>query len=380
MRTITVGPGVVRPTSAFAPVCLILIAFALLVLSACTVPRSAALPSEILRGTQSAESEFQVVPVTRATLVEIARWPRGAGSVRRNWVGTGLQPNTRPIRAGDALNISIWDSQADSLLTSSDQRVVDLQNVVVAPSGRIFVPYVGDFSIAGMSAEQARGELQQRMTPIVPDAQVQLAVSPGPANAVDMVAGVARPGRYPLTETSPTLLGVLAEAGGISPDLRNPLIRLQRAGRAYAVPAQELFANPALDTILRGGDRIVVEPDRRTFIALGATGRQQVVPFEREEISALDALSSIGGLSTQRADIRGVMVLREYPASAIRVEGGGPRKPGVIFSFDLASADGLFAARNFRIEPGDVVLATEASLPMVTTAFALFRSARTLGD
>lgn len=348
--------------------------------ASCTVPRTAALPSEILRETRQQESDFQVIPVTRAAMAEIAAWPRTAGAVRHDWIGAGLQPATRPIRAGDTLTISIWDSQPDSLLTAKNERVVDLQNVVVAPSGRIFVPYVGEFTIAGMDAEAARRELQQRMGPIVPDAQVQLSVRPGPANMVDVVAGVARPGRYPLTETSPTLMGVLAEAGGIPPDLRNPLVRLQRAGRSYAIPAQELFANPAHDTVLRGGDRVVVEPDRRHFIALGATGRQDVVAFEREEITALDALSSIGGLAERRADIRGVMILREYPLSALRPAGGGPAKPWVIFVFDLATADGLFAARNFRIEPGDVVLATEASLPMITSAIALFRSVRALDN
>jgi polysaccharide biosynthesis/export protein len=205
-------------------------------------------------------------------------------------------------------------------------------------------------------------------------------VVPGPANAVDVVAGVARPGRYPLTETSPTVMGVLAEAGGISPLLRNPLVRLQRGGQSFAIPAQDLYANPAHDTVMRGGDRVVVEPDRRHFVALGATGRQEVVEFEREVVTALDALSSTGGLSERRADIRGVMILREYPVSALRPAGQGPGKPWVIFTFDLANADGLFAARNFRIESGDVVLATEASLPMVTTAFALFRSVRTIGN
>ncbi len=356
----------------------VLLALAMVLTAACTVPRGAALPSEILRETQDPESDVQVVAVTRASLAEIARWPRAAGAVRRDWLGSGLQTNTLPIRAGDTLSISIWDSQRDSLLTAEQERVVNLQNVSVASSGRIFVPYIGEFPVAGMSSEQARREIQQLMTPIVPDAQVQLSVTPGPANTVDVVSGVARPGRYPIAEASPTLLGTLAEAGGISTELRNPLIRLQRAGRSYAIPASEVFANPANDTIVRGGDRIVVEPDQRHFIALGATGQQRVVPFEREEITALDALSSTGGLIDRRADIRGVMVLREYPPSAIRPDGSGPAKPWVIFSLDLSRADGLFAARNFRIDPGDVVLATEASLPILTTAIALFRSVQIL--
>ena len=366
------------PRRSFAGIALV--AMTLLLLGACTVPRSAALPSEILRETRSESSDFQVVAVTRATLAEVRNWPRAAGATRRNWLATGLRPNTRPIRSGDLLTISIWDSQRDSLLTAETERVVDLQNVAVAPSGRIFVPYVGEFAVAGMSSERARAELQQLMTAIVPDAQVQLAVTPGPANTVDVVSGVAQPGRYPLSESSPTLMAILAEAGGISTELRNPLVRLQRAGRSYTIPARELFAEPAHDTIVRGGDRIVVEPDQRHFIALGATGRQDVVNFEREEITALDALSSIGGLSDSRADVRGVMVFREYAASDVRPDSVAPAKQWVIFTFDLSTADGLFAARNFRIDPGDVVLATEASLPMVTTAFALFRSVRTVGD
>ncbi|MCC5968956.1 MAG: polysaccharide export protein [Pararhodobacter sp.] len=345
-------------------------------LAACALPRGAAMQSEVLRGTQGEDSDYQVVEVSRAALSEINSWPRPAGAVRYSWVGTGASATTRLIRAGDQISLAIWDSQDTSLLTTFEQRFADMRDISVSTSGRIFVPYVGEITVSGMTAETARRDIQERMEAIVPDAQVQLTVTPGSGNTIDVVTGVASPGRVPLTEISPTILTVLAEAGGISPGLRNPLVRLQRAGVSYEIPAHRLFSEPAQDIQLRGGDRILVEQDSRNFVALGASGRQEVVYFEREEINALDALSTIGGLSSARADLRGVMVLREYAQSDVRAEGAYPRKPWVIFTFDLTNADGLFAAQRFLIQPNDVVLATESPVPAMQQVLSLFRIVR----
>lgn len=343
-------------------------------LAACSLPRTAAMQTEILRGTQNEGSDYQVVEVTRAALPEISAWPRPAGAVRYSWVTTGASASQRLIRAGDLISLVIWDSQEASLLSTPEQRFAPMQNISVSTSGRIFVPYVGEITVSGMTADAARRDIQQRMEMIVPDAQVQMSVTAGSGNTIDVVTGVAAPGRIPLTEISPTILTVLAEAGGINPALRNPLVRLQRAGVSYAIPAHRLFSEPAQDIQLRGGDRILVEPDQRNFIALGAAGRQEVVYFEREEISALDALSTLGGLSSARADLRGLMVLREYAAGDVRAEGPYPNKPWVIFTFDMTNADGLFAAQRFLIQPGDVVLAAESPMAAITQILGLIRN------
>jgi polysaccharide biosynthesis/export protein len=358
-----------------APISVLLFA---LVLSGCALPRSAATPTEVLRGTEAADSQIQVVPVTRDGLAEIGQWPAPPGAVRHNWPGAGAQPVARTIRAGDTVALAVWDSQRDSLISTDGQRVVPIQNLVVSSAGRIFVPYVGEVRVSGLTADAARREIEAQMRSVVPDGQVQLTVAPGSGNTIDVVTGVVRPGRFAVPETSSTILSVLAEAGGIAPSLRNPLVRLNRAGQGYAIPARLLFAEPARDLVLRGGDRVLVEEDQRNFVALGASGRQQVVYFEREQITALDALSTIGGLNPTRSNLQGVMVLREYPAVSVRAAGAFPRQPRVIFTFDLTSADGLFAASNFHIAPGDVVLATESGLPAFVQMLALFRTVRTL--
>jgi len=339
----------------------------------CSMPRGAALQSEVLRGTDAADSNVQVVEVSRDTLPDILDWPIARPELRHRWVSTGAAPTARIIRAGDRISIDVWDSQSDSLLTSGEQRSVSMDSIPVSSSGRVFIPYVGEVRISGLSAEQARREIQRLMEPIVPDGQIQLSVTPGARNTIDVVTGVARPGRFELPEISPTILSVLAESGGISSNLRNPLVRLNRAQQAYAIPATELFSDPANDIQLRGGDRVLVEEDQRSFIALGAAGSEQVVYFAREEITTLDALSTIGGLSDARADLQGVLILREYPASAVRETGAAPRKPQVVFTFDLTSADGLFAAGRFLVQPDDVVLATESPVPLLTQGASLIR-------
>ena len=81
-------------------------------------------------------------------------------------------------------------------------------------------------------------------------------------------------------------------------------------------------------------------------------------------------------------------VLREYPASAVRPDGiGGPSQRRVVFSINLTTTDGLFSAQNFRIQPDDVVLATESAvndtrtiLGLVGTMFGIVNTANDIGN
>ena len=214
--------------------------------------------------------------------------------------------------------------------------------------------------------------IDPRLEPIAPSAQVQLAVQEGDQNMIELISGVARPGRYPVAARSVTLLSMLAEGGGIPDGMRNPVIRLQRDGTSYAVLASDAYRNASRDILLRGGDRIMVESDPRSFVVLGAAGAEKTVDFEAQSHTLLQALSLSSGLSETRANLRAVLVLRRYPASALRQDGTGPAKPSVVFAFDLSSGVGLFAADAFDIHPDDVVLVTESPLPATGSILGLF--------
>ncbi len=344
-------------------------------LTACSLPRGAALSSEIIKEKGSDEPTFSVVNVSRSNIAQLAGWPVTGWSGRYNWLRSGRGPNSPVIRAGDSLNLVIWDSQENSLLAPDTAKLVNMENLVVSSVGTIFIPYLNKVSVVGKTPAQARNLIQESIVTIAATAQVQLSVIPGKQNSVDLVTGVATPGTYPLPDRNYSVLSLLAAGGGISPTLRNPLVRLIRNGKTYETPAAALFSDASKNITLRGNDKFLIQEDKRYFTALGATGTEDLIYFDKENITTIEALSMIGGLSDSRANLKGVLVLREYPTRALRTDGKGPEMQQVIFVFDLTSADGLFASRSFQINPNDTVLATEAAVIKATTILGIIGTA-----
>ena len=170
------------------------------------------------------------------------------------------------------------------------------------------------------------------------------------------------PGAYPLPDRNFTVLSLLAAGGGISPNLNNPQIRLVRGGAIYGTSVNRLLDSPNLDTLLRGGDQVFVEEDQRYFLSFGAAGKEDLHIFSKDAMSAMDAVSIMGGIADGKADPQGLLILREYNPSALRTGVRGPRQTRVVFTVDLTSADGLFSARQFQINPDDLVMVTESPI------------------
>ncbi|MDN5788874.1 polysaccharide biosynthesis/export family protein [Pseudorhodobacter sp.] len=357
----------------FKPVCAIAILG--LALSGCSLPRGAAVSNEILREKNAEEPTYEVVFVSRSNMEQVRSWPATGWSGGYSWPSDKGGPNGSVIRAGDTIKLVIWDSQENSLLTAQAQKTVALPEMQVSPTGTVFVPYLGNVVINGLTPERAREQIQTEMAQIAPSAQVQLAMSAGARNSVDLVSGIGKPGNYPLADRSASILSLIAESGGISAALKHPLVRLMRGSKTYEIRAERLLSDANRNITLRGGDKIVVREDDRYFTSLGATGKESLIQFEKEDITALEAVSLVGGILDTRANPEGLLVLREYPQKAVRADGiRGPKQKDVVFSFDLTTADGLFAARNFEINPKDTVLATESPAVALTTVFGLLRS------
>ena len=352
---------------------------ATLTLAACSLPRGAALQSEVLKEQNADIPTFQVVQVTRANMPAIASWPATGWHGHFHWPNTSSGANASIIRTGDRINVTIWDSQENSLLTNPGQRFTEIKGVEVDGNGSIFLPYVNKVGVRGLTPSGARARIQARLESIVPSAQVQVSLEQGRDHSVDVVGGVANPGAYPMPSRNYKILNVLADAGGISTTLNNPRVRLLRGSQTYEISADALYANGSRNALLHPRDTVIVEPDERSFTALGATGEEDLIYFPKDQLTALEALSLMGGLSDTRADPKGVLVLREYSASQIAPGSGGPNMQQVVFTFDLTSADGLFAARKFQIYEGDTVLATESPVTKARTIFGLIGSVIGLG-
>lgn len=331
------------------------------VVASCGLPRSGPTKREIFAGSVEKQGNAFVVTVTEAVSRATARQPSfGFSSAFQN---AGLV-GSDTIAAGDTLAITVFENvNEDPLLGNTGQRITPLTEVQVDGQGYIFIPYAGRIRAAGQTPDGLRQAITRQLEDQTPDPQVQVQRVAGDGASVSIAGQAAGPGVYPIEAPTRTLAAMLAKSGGVLIDPDVAIVRVTRGGQSGKVWLKDLYENPRLDIALRPGDKIVIEEDSRTFIALGATGTQSLVPFESETLSALEAIASVGGLSTNSADPTGVFVLRDESADIANAVLGSTDLTGdqrMVYVLDLTDPTGLFEARDFPIRDGDTLYVTEA--------------------
>jgi len=99
-------------------------------------------------------------------------------------------------------------------------------------------------------------------------------------------------------------------------------------------------------------------------VVLGATGRNDELPFEAQGLTLAQALARAGGLNDARADARGVFVFRledphVLPPDSVDRVGNKGRVP-VVYVLDLSDPASLFVAQGFPIKHRDVLYVSNA--------------------
>lgn len=337
---------------------------ALSVLAACGLPRSGPSKDEIFEGSVQRSGDAFVVlindRVTRATAITPA-----LGFTDDFLNADAIGSDT--IRPGDTLDLTIWENVDNGLLASEGQNATVLEQVQVDGAGFIFVPYAGRIRAAGNTPDAIRRVISGKLDEQTPDPQVQVRRVAGDGATVSVVGSVGGQGIYPVERPTRQLSSMLAQAGGITISPEIAQIRVIRGNETGTIWFQDLYDNPEFDIAVRGGDRILVEEDTRSFTAMGATGAQSRVPFDSQTISAIEALASVGGLNSNLADPTGIFILRNEPEEVAQVVMGRSDLVGtqrVAYVLDLTQPNGIFQARDFAIRDNDTVYVTEA--PFVT--------------
>ncbi len=273
-----------------------------------------------------------------------------------------LGPDT--IAPGDKLSLTVYENvKDDPLLGGPGQRVALISDLEVDGEGNIFVPYAGKVTAAGKSPDALRLDLTEKLAGQTPDPQVLVQRLAGDGATVTISGFAGAQGVVPIERPTRSLLSMLANSGGVSIDPETAIIRLTRGTEQGAVWLLDLYSNPELDIALRPGDKITVEKDSRKFTALGATGSQSVVDFKSQNLSAIEALANVGGLSVASADPKGVFVFRNETAEIAnavleRTDLQGDQR--LVYVLDLSKPTGIFEARDFLIRDGDTIYVTEA--------------------
>jgi len=277
---------------------------------------------------------------------------------------TSVQPLASDvIFPGDTLGLTVWENVDSGLLGNAGANQTVLQEMQVDGDGFIFVPYAGRVRAAGHTPEALRRIITRKLDEQTPDPQVEVRRLAGDGSAVSLTGAISGQGVYPIERPTRRLSGMIAAAGGLAIKPEVALVTVIRERTRGQVWFEDLQSKPEADIALRGGDRIVVEEDPRAYTVLGAAGSQARVPFESENLNAIEALARVGGLSGGASNPRGVFVLRDEPERVARrvlqlSDVQGPQR--VIYVLNLVEPNGLFLARDFDIRDGDTIYITEA--------------------
>ncbi|TMV08050.1 polysaccharide export protein [Ruegeria sediminis] len=349
--------------------------FALLVacglVAACQLPKSGPSKNQILAGSvQDGGNAFVVAVDDRVARAAAAVPELGFNSSFRS--AASLTADT--VRPGDVLGLTIWENVDDGLLAGETGNQTALEEVQVDSDGYIFVPYAGRVRASGNTPEQLRELITSKLQEQTPDPQVQVRRIAGDGSTVSLTGAIGAPGVYPIERPTRTLSNMLAKAGGVAVAPEIAQVTVIRGDQRGTVWYEDVFKNPNLDIALRGGDRILVEKDKRSYTALGATGSQARVAFDSQDLSALEALAQVGGLLSLSSDPTGVFILRDETQDIARQVLGRADLQGeqrMVYVLNLTGPNGLFVARDFVIRDDDTIYVTEAPYAQWTKTISL---------
>ncbi len=245
--------GMMRPVAL-----LTLLAF----VAACGLPNAGPNKRQIYSGSVQQEGDAFVVEVndrvTRATAFVPAL---GFSDSFRS----AAQVGSDTIRPGDVLGLTIWENVDDGLLAGEAQNATFLESVQVDGDGFVFVPYAGRIKAAGNSPDAIRRIITERLQDQTPDPQVEVRREAGDGATVALIGAIGAQGVYPIERPTRTLSTMLARAGGVTIEPEIAQIIVTRGGQTGRIWFNDLYTNPNADIALRGGDRIFVEEDTRSF-------------------------------------------------------------------------------------------------------------------
>jgi polysaccharide export outer membrane protein len=348
--------------------------------ASCTVSRDGPSKREIFEGSVMRSGDAHIIMVNKR-VSEAANQPQGLGFSHALRSGALMGGDT--IRPGDVIRLNVYENVPEGLLAPSGANNAIVEEVQVDDAGFIFVPYAGRIKAAGNTPEVLRRVITEQLKDQTPDPQVQVRRLAGDGATVSLMGAVGAQGVYPIERPTRTLSSMLAQAGGVSiePEIAQvTVIRGQQTGKVWF---QDLYRNPRFDIALRGGDRILIEGDTRSFTALGATGSQSRVPFETQTLSGVEALAQVGGLSASTADPTGVFILRNEPADIANAVLGRNDLQGeqrMVYVLDLTQPNALFMARDFSVRDGDTLYVTEAPFTQWSRAIAALTGSLTAVD
>lgn len=341
----------------------------LLSISACarTGPTSGALLAP-----QSGDGAYRLIEITAATIAPFALTQTTPGmSAPGTRVAERAPSSGYSIAPGDLLNIVIFERSDGGLFAPAAAGGSSFPAVRVDDGGAVTLPYAGRVRVAGSSLARAAAAISAALAGTVIDPRVHVALVSSTVHSVLVSGEVRTPGRVSLLDGPLTAVDAIARAGGPAQPAHALNAVIHGAGGTTRLAYSDLLAQPGL--FVRVGDQIILEPNERRFLVMGAVQRPGLLPMTLSRMSLLDGLGSAGGLSDRAANPSGVFLMRLADAA----QGSGAQP--TVFHLDMARGEAMLLAHRFALLPDDIIYISNAPLWEVQKLLAPFVPLLTLG-
>lgn len=266
------------------------------------------------------------------------------------------------LGVGDVLAITVWDHPELTGTLGRDSGVDGVPgppaaSFVIDQHGQLAFPFAGVLELAGLTREQARALLAERLARYFRAPRVTLSVQAYRSQRVYVGGEVRAPGLQAINDIPMTLLEALNRAGGLLPTADQSRVTIERASQRYHIDllamqraASHQASHPAA-LMLADGDVVRVPPrdESKVFVA-GEVLSPRALTMHDGRLTLNEALGEAGGLNPQSADAGQVYVVRRAPEGA------------QVFQLDARSAGALALAEQFELQPRDVVYVAASPL------------------
>lgn len=216
--------------------------------------------------------------------------------------GAALGESREILGEGDSIRITVFQNPDLTTETRISER------------GTITFPLVGEISLNGLTPARAEARIAEQLVKgkFLVKPQVSVNLLQVRSRQVSVLGQVARPGRYPLDDTSANLTDILALAGGVSPTGDdNVTVTMRRDGKTVNlevdVPSMYRTGDMSRNIRLENGDVIYVQR-APVFYIYGEVQRAGSYRLE-QGMTVMQALS-VGGGVTARGTDRGLKIRR----------------------------------------------------------------------
>ena len=280
-----------------------------------------------------------------------------------------LVPHPPPytIGRGDILSIVVWDHPElaaggmTAAAASSDAAVavsgstanIAQPGFAVDHQGRIQFPFAGLLPVEGLTEEQARALLTQKLAKYIANPNITLRVQAYRSKRVYIDGEVKSPGLQAINDIPMTLVEALNRAGGLLPSADQSRIALERGDARYSINLRELVQkgiNPG-NVMLAPGDvvRVHSRDESKVFVS-GEVVTPRALTMHNGRLTLNEALGETGGISPLSGDARQIYVVRKTPERTR------------VFQLDARLTGSLAMAESFELHPKDVVYVAASPL------------------